>query len=183
MRASFPSTGGMNFFLVYKQLTPNNYKPIYKSEIQAARGGYYNWNMVNILSADLAGDDIEREVRIEFYVSQKSGKHRHCGQVSLTLGQLKENTREYPITDKKLKALGTNHVMTLTELDIKQRHTFLEYVFGGCEIGLTVAVDFTLSNGDPKQPNSLHFLDMNRNEYLKAIQSVGSILQYYDSDK
>lgn len=38
-------------------------------------------------------------------------------------------------------------MLTFTELEIKMRHTFLEYVFGGCEIGLTVAIDFTLSNG------------------------------------
>ena len=106
MRARFPSSGGMNFFLIHKQVAGNSWKPIYKSEIQSVRGGNYEWNIVNILSADLAGDDIEREVRIDFYVSQKSGKHRHCGQTSLTLGQLKENTREFPITDKKLKPLA-----------------------------------------------------------------------------
>ena len=48
---------------------------------------------------------------------------------------------------------------------------------------MTVAIDFTLSNGEPSKPNSLHYLDMNKNEYLKAINSVGSILQYYDTDK
>ena len=56
-------------------------------------------------------------------------------------------------------------------------------MFGGCQIGLTVVIDFTLSNGEPSKPNSLHYLDMNKNEYLKAINSVGSILQYYDTDK
>lgn len=79
MRASFPSTSGVNFFIIYKQMSGATWKPIYKSEIQSARSGTYSWNQVNILSADLAGDDIEREVRIEFFVSQKSGKHRHCG--------------------------------------------------------------------------------------------------------
>ena len=73
--------------------------------------------------------------------------------------------------------------MTLTQLEVKQRHSFLEYVFGGCEIGLTVAIDFTLSNGEPSKPGSLHYLDMQKNEYLQAIRSVGNILQYYDSDK
>jgi hypothetical protein len=54
---------------------------------------------------------------------------------------------------------------------------FLEYVFGGCEINLNIAIDFTLSNGDPKQTrDSLHSSDMSRNEYLKAIRSVGDIL-------
>ena len=66
--------------------------------------------------------------------------------------------------------------MSFSELEVKQRHSFLEYVFGGCEIGLTVAIDFTLSNGDPSKPSSLHYLDMQRNEYLNAIKSVGNIL-------
>lgn len=43
-----------------------------------------------MLTSDLAGDDIERELRIDFFVSQKSGKHKHCGQVTFTLAQLKE---------------------------------------------------------------------------------------------
>ena len=79
MRASFPSNGGMNFFLIHKNVAGNVWKPIYKSEIQASKSSQYEWNVVNVLSADLAGDDIEREVRIDFYISQKSGKHKHCG--------------------------------------------------------------------------------------------------------
>ena len=104
------------------------------------------------------------------------------GQSTFTLAALKEQQKEYPITDKKQKPLG-QHQLTFTRLEINQRHSFLEYVFGGCEIGLTVAIDFTLSNGRPDQPSSLHYLDMQKNEYLNAIRSVGNILQYYDSDK
>lgn len=75
-------------------------------------------------------------------------------------------------------------MLRLDQLEITQRPTFLEYIFGGCEIGLTVAIDFTGSNGDPSRPNSLHYKgDLERNEYLKAIKSVGNILQYYDTDK
>jgi hypothetical protein len=33
---------------------------------------------------------------------------------------------------------------------------FLEYIFGGCQINLTIAIDFTKSNGDPSDPDSLH---------------------------
>jgi hypothetical protein len=73
--------------------------------------------------------------------------------------------------------------MTFSRLEVKSRHSFLEYIFGGCQIGLSVAIDYTLSNGNPASPSSLHYLDMNKNEYLKAIKSVGNILQYYDSDK
>jgi vacuolar-type H+-ATPase subunit F/Vma7 len=48
---------------------------------------------------------------------------------------------------------------------------------------LSIAIDFTLSNGDPRQPSSLHYLDPNRNQYMQAINSVGNILQFYNSDK
>ena len=74
--------------------------------------------------------------------------------------------------------------MTFNSLELKKKHSFLEYVFGGCEIGLNIAIDFTGSNGDPTKRSSLHYKgDMTNNEYLNAIKSVGSILQYYDSDK
>jgi len=56
-------------------------------------------------------------------------------------------------------------------------------VFGGCELNLAVAVDFTLSNGKPTDRDSLHNLNMNRNEYYKALASVGGILEFYDTDK
>lgn len=59
--------------------------------------------------------------------------------------------------------------MKFKTLNISQRHTFLEYVFGGCDINLVLAIDFTLSNGEPKNRDSLHYFDLNNNEYLQAI--------------
>jgi len=59
--------------------------------------------------------------------------------------------------------------ISLLSLKFDRRFTFLDYVFGGCEINLSIAIDFTLSNGDPKDPKSLHYFDFNKNEYLKAI--------------
>ena len=67
VRSTFPSSSGMNFFLINKQISPTLWKPIYKSEIKAATKGYFEWNVVNVLSSDLAGEDVDREVKIEFY--------------------------------------------------------------------------------------------------------------------
>jgi hypothetical protein len=39
------------------------------------------------------------------------------------------------------------------------------------------------SNGDPRDPASLHHIGQNPNEYSTAIQAVGEIIQDYDSDK
>ena len=134
--------------------------------------------MVSLLTSEMANEDPEREIRFEFFKSQKSGKHINLGFFSCNIAQLKENQIQFPMTGR-----GRNQSARFDNLVFHKRHTFLEYIFGGCEIQLAVAVDFTLSNGDPKEKDSLHYMDMNKNEYLNAIRSVGNILQYYDSDK
>ena len=71
--------------------------------------------------------------------------------------------------DKKYSVLVTNIV-------IKKKESFLDYIFGGCEMGLHVCIDFTMSNGPPSNPQSLHYLDPNKNQYDRAIRAVGQIL-------
>ena len=47
-----------------------------------------------------------------------------------------------------------------------------------------VAIDFTRSNGDAWDRNSLHYIDTNKlNEYEHAILACGEILEQYDTDK
>lgn len=49
-------------------------------------------------------------------------------------------------------------------------------------IHCTFAVDFTASNGDPKSPTSLHYMNPYRpNPYATAILAVGTIIQDYDT--
>jgi hypothetical protein len=63
--------------------------------------------------------------------------------------------------------------------------TFTDYIQGGCELNLSVAIDFTGSNGDPRTPGTLHYFhpDGQLNDYEKAITSIATILAKYDSDK
>ncbi|KMS95665.1 hypothetical protein BVRB_006000 [Beta vulgaris subsp. vulgaris] len=65
------------------------------------------------------------------------------------------------------------------------QYTFLDYLAGGCELNFMVAIDFTASNGNPRLPDSLHYIDPSGrpNAYQKAIQEIGGLLQFYDSDK
>lgn len=50
---------------------------------------------------------------------------------------------------------------------------------------VNVAIDYTLSNGPPNDPNSLHYFDpqTGMNEYTQAIGAVMNIVQDYDSDQ
>jgi len=61
--------------------------------------------------------------------------------------------------------------------------TFADYMRGGCEMSLCVAIDFTGSNGDPRQPGTLHHTNPNqKNDYEKAIMAIGGVLANYDTD-
>ena len=67
----------------------------------------------------------------------------------------------------------------------QRRPTFVDYVTGGLELQMSVAVDFTGSNGDPRRPGTLHYIhpDGQLNDYEKALSAVGSIVARYDSDQ
>ncbi|KAM3142693.1 hypothetical protein pb186bvf_005077 [Paramecium bursaria] len=64
----------------------------------------------------------------------------------------------------------------------KQLPSFTDFIRGGTQLNLVLAVDFTGSNGDPRQPSSLHYIG-GQNQYLKVINTVGEILIAYDYDK
>lgn len=62
--------------------------------------------------------------------------------------------------------------------------TFVDYITGGCELDLCVAIDFTASNGDPRIPGSPHDITSNSlNEYEKAILAIGGIISKYDTNQ
>ncbi|KAL6324344.1 hypothetical protein AAG906_012948 [Vitis piasezkii] len=54
----------------------------------------------------------------------------------------------------------------------KQLYSFIDYVSSGFEFNFMVAVDFTASNGNPRTPDSLHYIDPS-----------GEVIQFYDSDR
>ena len=81
---------GQIFFIIYKNLGPSQYTPVYKSETKAAVGGVVKWNMVQIGTTDLCKDDVERQINIEFFKFNSSGKHKIVGTCNIvTLAQLK----------------------------------------------------------------------------------------------
>ncbi|KAJ8259575.1 hypothetical protein GJAV_G00171010 [Gymnothorax javanicus] len=90
----------------------------------------------------------------------------------------------HPQKKQKKKSYKNSGVVKIKSCKIQQQFTFLDYVMGGCQINFTVGIDFTGSNGDPRSPESLHYLSPDGlNQYLSAIWSVGQVVQDYDTDK
>jgi len=97
-----------------------------------------------------------------------------------TANELKGSKGEEPLPVTK----QTVAKLTFNVCKFSPRNSFLNYIFGGCEINLAIGIDFTLSNGDPNhEPDSLHNKDLKKNQYYQALKSVGDILQFYDTDK
>uniref|UniRef100_A0A672T175 Copine-1-like n=1 Tax=Sinocyclocheilus grahami TaxID=75366 RepID=A0A672T175_SINGR len=117
------------------------------------------------------------------------------GGFECTLGQIVSSRKiTRPLQLKAAKPAGkgtiTNNFMIMminnlhTVFQLEAQYSFLDYVMGGCQINFTVGIDFTGSNGDPRSPDSLHYLSPNGvNQYLSAIWSVGQVVQDYDTDK
>jgi hypothetical protein len=102
---------------------------------------------------------------------------------------------------KKGHSYQNSGVLEINSVLIERESGFVDYIAGGCQISLTVAIDFTSSNGDVKKLSSLHHNNPGisagtpqdswvfahfrspeqPNEYLRAIESIGQVLAPYDS--
>ncbi|KAF8008861.1 hypothetical protein BT93_K2494 [Corymbia citriodora subsp. variegata] len=126
---------------------------------------------------------------IECFNFNSSGKHDLIGKLRKSLLDLeklhssgKGENLVLPTAagDKVLKS--QLFVDTFSE---STQDTFLDYLAAGFEVNFMLAVDFTASNGNPRLPDSLHYIDPSGrpNAYQRAILEVGEVLQFYDSDR
>ncbi|XP_010220687.1 PREDICTED: copine-4-like, partial [Tinamus guttatus] len=118
-----------------------------------------------------------------------NGKHDFIGEFSSTFkemrGAMEGRQVQWECINPKYKAKKKNYknsgIVILNQCKIHKMHSFLDYIMGGCQIQFTVAIDFTASNGDPRNSCSLHYIHPYQpNEYLKALVAVGEICQDYD---
>ncbi|CAG5124096.1 unnamed protein product [Candidula unifasciata] len=149
------------------------------------------WRTVVLPVQSLCGGNKDQQIKIDCNDWDDDGSHDYIGGCTTTLNEmLKASAAElsFPCVNpgKKAKKKGYTDSGTIIVSSCKlvKEHTFLEYIFGGMQINFTVGIDFTASNGNPSQPNSLHYINPHSpNEYMQAIMAVGQVCQDYDTDK
>ena len=115
----------------------------------------------------------DKTIIIKFYDSKK-----------VECGNFKVNVLDF--VNKKVFEIKVNKVNfeIISKSVLTKNYSFIDYLKSGVEIGLSVAIDFTNSNGDPNDPRSLHYIyGREPNQYERAINSCGNILSYYDYDQ
>ncbi|XP_061372312.1 protein BONZAI 1-like isoform X2 [Gastrolobium bilobum] len=170
------------FLLVSKVVEGGNHIPICKTEV-IKNDHNPTWKPV-FLNIQQVGSK-ENPLIIECYNFNSNGKHDLMGKLQRSLVEL-----------EKLHSGGQGENLFLSAAVLKSRlfvdkfaesvqYTFLDYLAGGFELNFMVAIDFTASNGNPRLPDSLHYIDPSGrlNAYQRAIVEVGEVLQFYDSDK
>ncbi|XP_054164374.1 copine-9-like [Oppia nitens] len=148
------------------------------------------WRPFNIKAQQLCGGDYERSIKVDCYDWDENSAHDLIGTFVTNLKRLSagssQNTYEL-INEEKKKRKGKSYtnsgVVKLNSISITQEVTFIDYIRGGTQMHFAVAVDFTASNGDPRDPRSLHFLDYSGrpNQYEIALRSVGEVIRSYDT--
>ena len=146
----------------------NKGSQLYQSETVSAKGTFAPIRIPFHL--------IDGDFQIEFYNSK--GRATHIINTSLsTIESLKNTSFTVPLSHRRNINLTHKSI-------IKQEYSFIEYLQHGVQIGLTVAIDFTGSNGHPNDAKSLHYIAPNKpNAYERAIMSCGNIIAYYDYDQ
>ncbi|EPY73870.1 Copine-3 (Copine III)-like protein [Camelus ferus] len=155
----------------HKQTSDGNWLMVHRTEVIKNNLNPV-WRPFKISLNSLCYGDMDKTIKVECYDYDNDGSHDLIGTFQTTMTKLKGASRNSPIEFECINE--------------KKRQKKKSYKNSGiisvkqCEVG----VDFTGSNGDPRSPDSLHYISPNGvNEYLTAIWSVGLVVQDYDADK
>ncbi|XP_051916862.1 copine-2 isoform X2 [Hippocampus zosterae] len=151
-----------------------------------------SWKQFTVPLLSLCNGDVTRNIKVLCYDYDNDGGHDFIGEFQTTVAKMTEAQNSVqvefecinPKKQKKKKNYKNSGIIILQFCKITRDYTFLDYILGGCQLMFTVGIDFTASNGNPREPSSLHYINpLGSNEYLAAILAVGQIIQDYDTDK
>ena len=178
------------YFILYKKMPDGSYSKAYQSKT-IMNTLNPSWNKFKVHIWDLCGKNLAEEIKVECYDWDKHSSDDLIGEATFSLEKLMSSStnKSIKLINPKLKSKKKKYKnsgkLVFESIKPIKTHSFIEFLRGGLEVSLMVAIDFTGSNGDPKSKSSLHYInpDGSDNAYMKAIRSVGSILAAYDKDK
>ena len=148
--------------------------------------------------------DYDRPLRIKCFDWDTDGTHDFIGAFTTSLAGLLRGSggagwelqrmRSWPKKGYKsggalVCGVAPSRARAAVRTRVEHIPGLLDFVLGGCEISLMIAVDFTGSNGRFEDPRGLHYFDPHaraqgagKNHYEEALHAVGDILAPYDHD-
>uniref|UniRef100_A0A8C8RS11 C2 domain-containing protein n=1 Tax=Pelusios castaneus TaxID=367368 RepID=A0A8C8RS11_9SAUR len=126
------------------------------------------WKIFKVSVNSLCSGDEDRRLKVRVWDWDSNGKHDFIGEFSSTFKEMRGV--QWECINPKYKAKKKNYknsgIVILNQCKVPCNFFFL----------FQVAIDFTASNGDPRNSCSLHYIHPYQpNEYLKALVAVGEI--------
>lgn len=165
---------------------------IYKSEVIMDCENP-TWSLVRLPVPQLCHGDIFNQIRITLWDWNKFAEDNSLGFVETTVRNLVHGSEHgipvLPVYREQKKMFRSNKqkkagILKVLKAQIIQVPSLLEFISGGCDMDLTIAVDCSLANGEHTDENGLHFRsNLWLNDYQAAIHKVGVIMESYSKHK
>ncbi|PRP79805.1 copine-8-like [Planoprotostelium fungivorum] len=139
-----------------------------------------NWRPFETTLQNLCNNDTKRELEFQIWDWNRSTDHRQIGYFRTSIETLLERGKgaQFALMNDTLreKKEGYKHSGIITiDAELCLNSTFLQYILGGCEFELIVAIDCSISKES-------RLGEMGVDKCQEAIAAVGSVLADYDSD-
>lgn len=172
------------FYEFHRQNADGTWSLVYRS-IHLKKNLNPHWPTVEIPLSQLAAKTaMQTQLLIRVFDHDDDGSHDLIGEASVVIESMKAGLQLPLIHPKNAKKAKHSGMFIVNNIQFIPRYSFLDYLSTGTHLNLMVSIDFTGSNGDPRDRNSLHFINPQQmNQYQNAIWATGSILEYYDTDK
>ena len=164
---------GKAWSLIYEsKMVPDNLNP--------------EWEPIAMDYSHFCDCNASTRVRFDCFDYDSDTSSELIGICEMSAGEIHQG-REYPfvnpheLTNGKPKLTG---YLTVKKFELVEEDSFIDYLRKGMNINLSIAIDYTTSNGLYTDRSSLHCIQSGvLNEYEQAIDVFGTILSGYDSDK
>lgn len=175
------------FLVFYRSNEDGSFSVVAKTEVVHSTQNPH-WEPIAIKARTLCNGDYDRSIKIECYDNRSNGDHKLVGSCHTSLRILAKGVGDennYALRHMKKQGKKEHSgILELSSLTITEEVSFMDYIRSGTQMHFAVAIDFTASNRAPNEPQSLHYLSAYKpNSYEIALQSVGEIIQHYDTSR
>ncbi|XP_033606823.1 copine-5 isoform X2 [Cryptotermes secundus] len=137
------------FLVFHKSLESGDYAVVHKTEV-VKNTLNPTWQKFSIPVRTLCNGDYDRSIKVVCYDWNSSGDHSHIGEFFVTLRQLAEGPLGsnvfqcvHPEKQKKNSSYTHSGLISLDFFEIRQIHSFMDYIKGGTQLHCSIAIDFT----------------------------------------
>ncbi|CAB1354345.1 unnamed protein product [Coregonus sp. 'balchen'] len=162
------------FLEFFKQGDDGKWQLVHRTEV-VKNNLSPSWKKFTVALQTFCNCDMSKPIKVTCYDKDEDTSSDMIGEFTCTTRQLLD-AKDRAVHCSDYDSDGSHDLIGVFQTNVSE----LQKASHGSPVG----IDFTGSNGDPRSPQSLHYLSPDGlNQYLSATWSVGLVVQDYDTDK